>query len=135
MAGYTAGKDDFIFGAGRRTWSSPERGTFSRFLDHSDRQFPPEAHVCSGPWSAFLGHLPFEKTIGQQERDLLLADVVFVAEIFERTREEGLLIRRGGLYGNVIRITPPPTTEKAEIDHAIRTLDRAFGKVQAFNAV
>jgi 4-aminobutyrate aminotransferase len=59
----------------------------------------------------------------------------FVAEIFERTKEEGLLIGRGGLYGNVVRITPPLTTEKAEIDHAIRILDRAFGKVQASNAV
>jgi 4-aminobutyrate aminotransferase-like enzyme len=38
----------------------------------------------------------------------------------ETTREDGLLIGRGGLYGNVIRITPPLTTEKAEIDHAIR---------------
>src|SRR4030066_485287 len=37
----------------------------------------------------------------------------FVAEIFERTREEGLLIGRGGLYGNVIRITPPLTVDKA----------------------
>ncbi len=37
----------------------------------------------------------------------------FVAEIFERTKEEGLLIGRGGLYGNVIRITPPLTVDKA----------------------
>ena len=59
----------------------------------------------------------------------------FVAEIFESTKEEGLLIGRGGLYGNVIRITPPLTTEKAEIDHAIRILDRAFGKVQSSSAV
>jgi len=59
----------------------------------------------------------------------------FVAEIFEKTKEEGLLIGRGGLYGNVVRITPPLTTEKAEIDHAIRILDRSLGKVQASNAV
>ena len=39
-----------------------------------------------------------------------------VAEIFERTKEEGLLIGRGGPYGNFIRITPPLTVEKAEID-------------------
>jgi 4-aminobutyrate aminotransferase-like enzyme len=43
----------------------------------------------------------------------------FVTEIFERTREQGLLIGRGGLYGNVIRIAPPMTIEKEEIDQAL----------------
>jgi 4-aminobutyrate aminotransferase len=52
-----------------------------------------------------------------------------VLELFERTREEGLLIGRGGLYGNVIRMTPPLTIEEAEIEHAVRILDRAFEKV------
>jgi 4-aminobutyrate aminotransferase-like enzyme len=50
-------------------------------------------------------------------------------ELFERTREEGLLIGKGGLYGNVIRITPPLTVDEAEIEHAVRILDRAFEKV------
>jgi 4-aminobutyrate aminotransferase len=59
----------------------------------------------------------------------------FVAEIFERTRGEGLLIGRGGLYGNVIRITPPLTVEKAEIDHAVRILDQTFEMVSASHAV
>jgi 4-aminobutyrate aminotransferase len=58
-----------------------------------------------------------------------------VAEIFEKTKEEGLLIGRGGLYGNVIRLTPPLTIDQAEVDHAIRILDRAFAKVQASGVV
>jgi 4-aminobutyrate aminotransferase len=58
-----------------------------------------------------------------------------VAEIFEKTKEEGLLIGRGGLYGNVIRLTPPLTIDQAEVDHAIRILDRAFAKVRASGAV
>jgi len=59
----------------------------------------------------------------------------FVAEIFEKTRKEGLLIGRGGLYGNVIRITPPLTVDQAEIDHAVRILDRTFEKVSASHVV
>jgi len=59
----------------------------------------------------------------------------FVAEIFERTKEEGLLIGRGGLYGNVIRITPPLTIEKEEINRAIRIMDRAFEKISTSNVV
>jgi len=59
----------------------------------------------------------------------------FVLEIFERTKEEGLLIGKGGLYGNVIRITPPLTIVKEEIDRAIGILDRSFGKIEALYTV
>ena len=55
----------------------------------------------------------------------------FVMEIFESTKDQGLLIGKGGLYGNVIRITPPLTIEKADVDQAIQILDRAFEKIQA----
>jgi 4-aminobutyrate aminotransferase-like enzyme len=59
----------------------------------------------------------------------------FVLELFEKTKEEGLIIGKGGLYGNVIRITPPLTIEKAEIDQAVKILDRAFDKVQTSHTV
>ena len=59
----------------------------------------------------------------------------FVAEIFESTREQGLLIGRGGLYGNVIRIAPPLTIEKGDIDQATQIMDRAFEKIQASRTV
>ena len=54
-----------------------------------------------------------------------------VMEIFESTREHGLLIGKGGLYGNVIRITPPLTIEKTDIDQAIQIMDRAFVKIRS----
>jgi len=54
----------------------------------------------------------------------------FVSELFERTKQDGLLIGRGGLFGNVIRITPPLTIEKEEIDRAIKILDQAFEKIE-----
>ncbi len=58
-----------------------------------------------------------------------------VAEVFERTKDRGLLIGRGGLYGNVIRVTPPLTVERAEIDHAVNILDRTFEMVSASHLV
>lgn len=58
-----------------------------------------------------------------------------VNEIFEGTKKECLLIGRGGLYGNVIRMTPPLTIERSEIDHAIRILDQVFEKVLSTRAV
>jgi len=54
-----------------------------------------------------------------------------VLEILERTKEEGLLIGKGGLHGNVIRITPPLTIGEEEINRAVRIMDRAFEKVSA----
>ncbi len=59
----------------------------------------------------------------------------FVNEIFEETKKEGLLIGRGGLYGNVIRITPPLTIEKGEIIQAVQILNRVFEKVQLMKSV
>lgn len=56
-----------------------------------------------------------------------------VNQIFEETKKEGLLIGRGGLYGNVIRLTPPLTIEKGDIIQAIQILDRAFEKVSFFH--
>jgi hypothetical protein len=39
-----------------------------------------------------------------------------VAQLFEETRARGLLIGKGGLYGNVIRIAPPLTAAPEQID-------------------
>ena len=59
----------------------------------------------------------------------------FVLEILERTKERGLLIGRGGFYGNVIRMTPPLTTQKEEIDRAIEIMDWTFEKISASHGV
>ena len=49
-----------------------------------------------------------------------------VAQLFEETRKKGLLIGKGGLYGNVIRISPPMVVTKAQIDDALKMFDEAF---------
>jgi len=57
-------------------------------------------------------------------------NVEAILKIFEHTKAEGLLIGKGGLYGNVIRITPPMTVSKREVDDAIKIIDRAFKAVK-----
>lgn len=52
-------------------------------------------------------------------------------KLVEAAREEGLIIGKGGLYGNVIRMTPPMAISKTEVDMAIAMLDRAFEKALA----
>lgn len=46
--------------------------------------------------------------------------------LFEETKTRGLLIGKGGLYGNTIRIAPALNVGKAEIEEALRILDESF---------
>src|ERR1700733_7266194 len=52
------------------------------------------------------------------------------AQLLERTREHGLLIGKGGLYGNVIRLSPMLNIGKADVDEAARILDTSLGQIQ-----
>ena len=58
-----------------------------------------------------------------------------VAQLFEETRARGLLIGKGGLYGNVTRISPPLTVSEAQIDQALEILDYALAVVHETQGV
>jgi 4-aminobutyrate aminotransferase-like enzyme len=53
------------------------------------------------------------------------------AKVFEATKQRGLLIGKGGLYGNVFRIAPALNVEAREIDEALAVLQESFASVQA----
>ncbi len=57
------------------------------------------------------------------------------AQLMEECRRRGLLIGKGGLYGNVIRMSPPLNISKADVDEAIHILDEALAAVHAGAAV
>jgi 4-aminobutyrate aminotransferase-like enzyme len=52
-------------------------------------------------------------------------------QVMERARDNGLLIGKGGLYGNTIRMAPPMNISKADVDEGIRLLDKSFSEVHA----
>src|SRR5687768_9198574 len=52
-----------------------------------------------------------------------------VIKVFEETRRRGVLIGKGGLFGNVIRLGPPLIASKADIDELVSALDAAFATV------
>jgi 4-aminobutyrate aminotransferase len=51
------------------------------------------------------------------------------AQLMEAARENGVLIGKGGLYGNVIRISPPLNIGKSDVDEFARRLDQSLASV------
>jgi 4-aminobutyrate aminotransferase len=47
----------------------------------------------------------------------------------EICKERGLLLGKGGLYGNVLRISPPLTITEDDAARAVETLEVAFGEL------
>jgi alanine-glyoxylate transaminase / (R)-3-amino-2-methylpropionate-pyruvate transaminase len=52
-----------------------------------------------------------------------------VLKVFEETKRRGVLIGKGGLHGNVIRLGPPLIATKSDIDQLVEALDGAFATV------
>ncbi|GIU93270.1 MAG: aminotransferase [Acidimicrobiia bacterium] len=50
--------------------------------------------------------------------------------VMEETRRRGLLVGKGGLYGNVLRIAPPLTLTEEEADEGYRILEEAIEAVE-----
>ncbi len=49
-----------------------------------------------------------------------------VVKVFEETKKRGVLVGKGGLYGNVIRLGPPLVATKDHIDELVTALDEAL---------
>jgi 4-aminobutyrate aminotransferase len=53
-------------------------------------------------------------------------DVAAAARVMEATKAAGLLVGKGGLYGNVLRIAPPLVLTEAEADEGLEILRRCL---------
>jgi 4-aminobutyrate aminotransferase-like enzyme len=52
-------------------------------------------------------------------------------QLMECARTNGLLIGKGGLYANVIRMAPPMNISKADVDEGIHLLDKSLAETVA----
>jgi alanine-glyoxylate transaminase/(R)-3-amino-2-methylpropionate-pyruvate transaminase len=53
------------------------------------------------------------------------------ADVFETCKDMGLIIGKGGYYGNVLRIKPPMCMTQADVVFMLEVLDEAFAKETA----
>jgi 4-aminobutyrate aminotransferase-like enzyme len=66
-----------------------------------------------------------------EDRDTKQPSPAGTNAVLEECRKAGLLVGKGGLYGNVIRMSPPLNITKGDVDEAGRMLDQAFTAVEA----
>jgi 4-aminobutyrate aminotransferase-like enzyme len=61
-----------------------------------------------------------------EDRETKTPATAATARLIESTREHGLIVGKGGMYGNVIRVTPPMNIGKADVDNFIELLDKSL---------
>jgi 4-aminobutyrate aminotransferase-like enzyme len=64
-----------------------------------------------------------------EDRDSKTPAAGKAGQLMEATKRQGLLIGKGGLYGNVLRIAPSMLISAAEIEDGVRLLDAALAEV------
>jgi len=57
------------------------------------------------------------------------------AQVMEAARENRLIIGKGGMYGNVLRISPPMNVGRADVDQFLQLLDRSLAACEASPAI
>ena len=65
-----------------------------------------------------------------KDRDSKTPATAETLEVLEMCREQGVLLGKGGLAGNVLRIKPPMCITAADADFALDVLDRALNEVR-----
>jgi alanine-glyoxylate transaminase/(R)-3-amino-2-methylpropionate-pyruvate transaminase len=53
------------------------------------------------------------------------------ADVMEKMKERGVLIGKGGLFGNTLRIKPPMCITKDDADYMVAMLDEVLGEIEA----
>jgi 4-aminobutyrate aminotransferase len=74
------------------------------------------------PWIAELRGRGLMQAIEIVEPDSIQPDAARTGELLEGCKRKGLLVGKGGLYGNALRITPMLDVTEAEIDEGVAAI-------------
>jgi 4-aminobutyrate aminotransferase len=88
-----------------------------------------EALVAEMPWIAEVRGKGLMQAIEMVHPGGIESDPARTAALLEACKERGLLVGKGGLYGNVIRVTPMLNVSAAEIDEGLAALRSAAAAV------
>jgi 4-aminobutyrate aminotransferase len=66
-----------------------------------------------------------------KDRDTKEPGASEAAQFMDETRKNGLLVGKGGMLGNVIRIAPMLNTTKSDVDEALRIMDKSLETITA----
>jgi 4-aminobutyrate aminotransferase-like enzyme len=58
-----------------------------------------------------------------------IPDTEGTKRLMELTKDAGLLLGKGGTFGNVLRVAPPLNVNKDQVDQALKILDQSFGQL------
>jgi 4-aminobutyrate aminotransferase-like enzyme len=72
-----------------------------------------------------MGLMQGMELVGEQKKP----DSENTKRVMELTKNNGLLLGKGGTYGNVLRVAPSLNVNKDEVDHALKVLDQSFGQL------
>jgi 4-aminobutyrate aminotransferase len=72
-----------------------------------------------------MGLMQALELIGENKRP----DPQALTRLMEQTKSDGLLVGKGGLMGNIVRITPPLNVTASQVDDALKILDRSFSRL------
>jgi 4-aminobutyrate aminotransferase len=90
-----------------------------------------EATAARHPWIAEVRGRGLMLAIETVHPGGIEPDAPAATAVLEAARRHGVLIGKGGLYGNVLRIAPPLSITEAEADHGIDAIDAAISEVAA----
>ncbi|NNE44609.1 MAG: aminotransferase class III-fold pyridoxal phosphate-dependent enzyme, partial [Gemmatimonadetes bacterium] len=90
-------------------------------LEELQRRFPKKIGDVRGKGLMQAIELVVDETAGDRT-----PDGAATAQLFEETKKRGMLIGKGGLSGNCIRISPPLTVSNAEVDDALKIFRESF---------
>ena len=72
-----------------------------------------------------MGLMQGMELVGEKKKP----DVENTKRVMELTKNNGLLVGKGGTYGNVLRVAPPLNVNKDQVDQALKALDQSFGQL------
>jgi 4-aminobutyrate aminotransferase-like enzyme len=72
-----------------------------------------------------MGLMQGMELVGEQKRP----DAEAAKRLMELTKTNGLLVGKGGTYGNVLRVAPSLNVNRDQIDQALKQLDHSFAQL------